>query len=75
MTAGPPVLQRPGSGRLSAHADHCLDYVNSVHMDDGARIAVRTVREAATPPVAEVRFVLCDEDAYAHFQAALAAEG
>ncbi|MFF8841541.1 O-acetyl-ADP-ribose deacetylase [Streptomyces sp. NPDC015127] len=44
-------------------------------MDDGARIAVRTVREAARPPVAEVRFVLFDEDAYAHFQAALASEG
>ncbi|MEV4332069.1 O-acetyl-ADP-ribose deacetylase [Streptomyces sp. NPDC049597] len=43
-------------------------------MDDGARIALRTVCEAAVPPVAEVRFVLFDEDAYAHFQAALAAE-
>ncbi|MFP1625132.1 O-acetyl-ADP-ribose deacetylase [Streptomyces sp. 5K101] len=43
-------------------------------MDDGARVAVRTVREATTPPVVEVRFVLFDEDAYACFQAALDAE-
>ncbi|MFJ3223681.1 O-acetyl-ADP-ribose deacetylase [Streptomyces sp. NPDC086783] len=36
-------------------------------MDDGARIAVETVREAAAPPVEEVRFVLFDERAYAAF--------
>ncbi|MFF6773308.1 O-acetyl-ADP-ribose deacetylase [Streptomyces sp. NPDC012637] len=39
-------------------------------MDDGARIAVETVR-AATTSVAEVRFVLFDENAYAAFEAAL----
>ncbi|WP_274563799.1 O-acetyl-ADP-ribose deacetylase [Streptomyces spiramyceticus] len=42
-------------------------------MDDGARIAVRTVREAADEPVAEVRFVLFDETAYGEFERALAA--
>ncbi|MEU1038825.1 O-acetyl-ADP-ribose deacetylase [Streptomyces sp. NPDC005551] len=36
-------------------------------MDDGARIAVQTVREAAAPPVEEVRFVLFDERAHAAF--------
>ncbi|MET7438964.1 O-acetyl-ADP-ribose deacetylase [Streptomyces sp. NPDC004082] len=36
-------------------------------LDDGARIAVETVREAAAPPVEEVRFVLFDERAYAAF--------
>ncbi|MDF9874375.1 O-acetyl-ADP-ribose deacetylase (regulator of RNase III) [Streptomyces pratensis] len=40
-------------------------------LDDGARIAVRTVREAAHPPVTEVRFVLFDEEAYARFAEAL----
>ncbi|MFB8031127.1 O-acetyl-ADP-ribose deacetylase [Streptomyces sp. NPDC056465] len=40
-------------------------------LDDGARIAVRTVREAALPPVAEVRFVLFGEEAYARFEEAL----
>ncbi|MFJ8978038.1 O-acetyl-ADP-ribose deacetylase [Streptomyces sp. NPDC102282] len=40
-------------------------------LDDGARIAVRTVREAALPPVAEVRFVLFDQEAYARFEEAL----
>ncbi|MFD5322581.1 O-acetyl-ADP-ribose deacetylase [Streptomyces sp. NPDC127092] len=39
-------------------------------MDDGARIAVETVR-AATTSVAEVRFVLFDDTAYAAFEAAL----
>ncbi|MGW1023760.1 O-acetyl-ADP-ribose deacetylase [Streptomyces sp. NPDC002577] len=38
---------------------------------DGARIAVRTVREAAAPPVEEVRFVLFDQVAYEAFEAAL----
>jgi len=33
-------------------------------LDDGARIAVRTVREAADPSVEEVRFVLFDKRAY-----------
>ncbi|MFC9948537.1 O-acetyl-ADP-ribose deacetylase [Streptomyces pratensis] len=42
-------------------------------LDDGARIAVRTVREAALPPIAEVRFVLFDDEAYACFDDALAA--
>ncbi|GAA2927177.1 O-acetyl-ADP-ribose deacetylase [Streptomyces enissocaesilis] len=42
-------------------------------MDDAARIAVRAVREAAGEPVAEVRFVLFDERAYAAFETALAA--
>ncbi|TQK51002.1 O-acetyl-ADP-ribose deacetylase (regulator of RNase III) [Streptomyces sp. SLBN-118] len=44
-------------------------------MDDGARVAVRTVREAAAVPVTEVRFVLFDEDAYREFETALAAQG
>jgi O-acetyl-ADP-ribose deacetylase (regulator of RNase III) len=44
-------------------------------MDDGARIAVRTVREAAAEPVTEVRFVLFDEAALGQFEAALAAQG
>ncbi|GGU76057.1 macro domain-containing protein [Streptomyces litmocidini] len=39
-------------------------------MDDGARIAVETVRAAATE-VEEVRFVLFDATAYAAFEAAL----
>ncbi|MFJ7629203.1 O-acetyl-ADP-ribose deacetylase [Streptomyces sp. NPDC097595] len=43
-------------------------------MDDGARIAVRTVLAEAAPPVEEVRFVLFDADAYGEFQEALAAE-
>lgn len=36
-------------------------------MEDGARIAVSTVREAATLPVEEVRFVLFDARAYEAF--------
>ncbi|MFC8230138.1 O-acetyl-ADP-ribose deacetylase [Streptomyces sp. NPDC057287] len=40
-------------------------------LDDGARIAVRTVREATLPPVAEVRFVLFDQEAYVRFEEAL----
>ncbi|HET6355889.1 O-acetyl-ADP-ribose deacetylase [Streptomyces sp.] len=44
-------------------------------MDDGARIAVRTVREAAAAPVTEVRFVLFDEHAYKEFETALAEQG
>ncbi|MFI9585301.1 O-acetyl-ADP-ribose deacetylase [Streptomyces sp. NPDC052236] len=36
-------------------------------MEDGARIAIRTVREAAIAPIAEVRFVLFDERAYQAF--------
>ncbi|QIP83756.1 O-acetyl-ADP-ribose deacetylase [Streptomyces sp. Tu 2975] len=40
-------------------------------IDDGARIAVRTVREAAVTPVEEVRFVLFDDSAYAAFASAL----
>ncbi|MET9420273.1 O-acetyl-ADP-ribose deacetylase [Streptomyces sp. NPDC006540] len=40
-------------------------------MDDGARIAVRTVREAAVATVEEVRFVLFDDSAYAAFESAL----
>ncbi len=38
-------------------------------LDDGARIAIQTVRAAGTP-VEEVRFVLFDEEAHAAFQAA-----
>ncbi|MEU8840958.1 O-acetyl-ADP-ribose deacetylase [Streptomyces roseus] len=41
-------------------------------MDDGARIAVETVRASAAAPVEEVRFVLFDQKAYAVFEAALA---
>nr|WP_223184377.1 O-acetyl-ADP-ribose deacetylase [Streptomyces sp. CBMA152] len=44
-------------------------------MDDGARIAVRTVRQAAAAPVEEVRFVLFDETAYRAFEEALATQG
>ncbi|MCX4553975.1 O-acetyl-ADP-ribose deacetylase [Streptomyces sp. NBC_01387] len=44
-------------------------------MDDGARIAVRTVREAAADPVEEVRFVLFDAYAYGEFTEALASRG
>ncbi|WP_406398556.1 O-acetyl-ADP-ribose deacetylase [Streptomyces sp. NBC_00879] len=44
-------------------------------MDDGARIAVRTVREAAAAPVTEVRFVLFDEHAYKEFETAVAEQG
>ncbi|MEV5604733.1 O-acetyl-ADP-ribose deacetylase [Streptomyces sp. NPDC052299] len=42
-------------------------------MDDGARIAVRTVLAEAAAPVEEVRFVLFDADAYGEFEEALAA--
>lgn len=41
-------------------------------MDDGARIAVETVRAARTR-VEEVRFVLFDAAAHAAFEAAVAA--
>ena len=44
-------------------------------LDDGARIAVRTVREAAAEPVTEVRFVLFDDAAYSAFETALATYG
>ncbi|MEG3626733.1 O-acetyl-ADP-ribose deacetylase [Streptomyces poriticola] len=40
-------------------------------MDDGARIAVETVRAAGTTSVAEVRFVLFDDRAYQAFAAQL----
>ncbi|MGW1229409.1 O-acetyl-ADP-ribose deacetylase [Streptomyces sp. NPDC001478] len=43
-------------------------------MDDGARIAVRTVLAEAAPPVEEVRFVLFDAHAYVEFEEALAAQ-
>lgn len=43
-------------------------------MDDGARIAVQTVRATKTA-VEEVRFVLFDEQAYEAFEAALAQQG
>ncbi|MFJ8076503.1 O-acetyl-ADP-ribose deacetylase [Streptomyces sp. NPDC096176] len=42
-------------------------------IDDGARIAIRTVRETAADPVVEVRFVLFDEPAYQTFEAVLSA--
>ncbi|WP_327269195.1 O-acetyl-ADP-ribose deacetylase [Streptomyces sp. NBC_01218] len=41
-------------------------------MDDGARLALRTVREETRSPVTDVRFVLFDADAYAAFERALA---
>ncbi|WP_369383396.1 O-acetyl-ADP-ribose deacetylase [Streptomyces sp. cg36] len=41
-------------------------------VEDGARVAVRAVREAAVAPVEEVRFVLFDEAAYGAFAAATA---
>ncbi|MFG2558677.1 O-acetyl-ADP-ribose deacetylase [Streptomyces sp. NPDC048496] len=44
-------------------------------LDDGARIAVRTVLAEAGAPVEEVRFVLFDERAYTEFEEALAAQG
>jgi O-acetyl-ADP-ribose deacetylase (regulator of RNase III) len=44
-------------------------------MDDGAQVAIRTVRAEAGPPVEEVRFVLFDEPAYQHFERALVAGG
>lgn len=44
-------------------------------IEDGARIAIRTVRESAAAPVVEVRFVLFDEHAYKAFEEALAAQG
>lgn len=44
-------------------------------MDDGAGIAVRTVKESAVAPVEDVRFVVFDERAYGIFEAALTAEG
>ncbi|MEU8541493.1 O-acetyl-ADP-ribose deacetylase [Streptomyces sp. NPDC048717] len=40
-------------------------------MDDGARIAVETVRAARPAFVQEVRFVLFDAEAYAAFEAAM----
>jgi O-acetyl-ADP-ribose deacetylase (regulator of RNase III) len=42
-------------------------------MDDGARIAVRTVRESADPSVEEVRFVLFDKRGYDVFAEVLEA--
>lgn len=44
-------------------------------MDDGARIAVRTVLAEAAAPVEEVRFVLFDAHAYAEFEEVLAVQG
>ncbi|NUL04168.1 O-acetyl-ADP-ribose deacetylase [Streptomyces lunaelactis] len=44
-------------------------------IDDGARIAIRTVRAAAVALITEVRFVLFDEHAYKAFETALAAQG
>ncbi|MFI6058256.1 macro domain-containing protein [Streptomyces sp. NPDC051286] len=44
-------------------------------LDDGARIAVRTVLAEAGAPVEEVRFALFDAHAYTEFEQALAAEG
>jgi O-acetyl-ADP-ribose deacetylase (regulator of RNase III) len=40
-------------------------------LDDGARIALRTVKESATGPIEEVRFVLFGEEAYRAFEEAL----
>lgn len=44
-------------------------------MDDGARIAVRTVLASAPASVTDVRFVLFDRAAYKAFETALAAQG
>ncbi|WP_418959959.1 O-acetyl-ADP-ribose deacetylase [Streptomyces tritici] len=44
-------------------------------MDDGARIAVRTVLESAPASVTDVRFVLFDRAAYQAFETALAEQG
>ena len=44
-------------------------------MDDGARIAVRTVLAEAAAPVEEVRFVLFDAHAFVEFEEVLAAQG
>lgn len=41
---------------------------------DGARVAVRTVREAARAPLLDVRFVLFDDAAYEQFEQALVTE-
>ncbi|MFC0845290.1 O-acetyl-ADP-ribose deacetylase [Streptomyces noboritoensis] len=41
-------------------------------LDDGARVAVRAVREAAAGSVEEIRFVLFDEVAYRAFEEAVA---
>ncbi|MEU6929584.1 O-acetyl-ADP-ribose deacetylase [Streptomyces sp. 2RAF24] len=41
-------------------------------MEDAARLAIRTVREEATAPVREVRFVLFDTAAHTVFATALA---
>ncbi|HEY9437041.1 MAG TPA: O-acetyl-ADP-ribose deacetylase [Streptomyces sp.] len=43
-------------------------------MEDGARIAVRTVLQEATAPIEEVRFVLFDAHAYVEFEDALAGQ-
>ncbi|MFE3474386.1 MULTISPECIES: O-acetyl-ADP-ribose deacetylase [unclassified Streptomyces] len=44
-------------------------------MDDGARIAVRTVLAETVAPVEEVRFVLFDAHAYVEFEEVLAMRG
>ncbi|MGW1891401.1 O-acetyl-ADP-ribose deacetylase [Streptomyces sp. NPDC002004] len=44
-------------------------------IEDGARIAVRTVLDTADPSIEDVRFVLFDQRAYVAFEAALAEEG
>ncbi|MFD3490519.1 O-acetyl-ADP-ribose deacetylase [Streptomyces sp. NPDC058690] len=44
-------------------------------MDDGARIAVRTVLAEAAAPIEEVRFVLFDAHAFVEFEEVLAAQG
>ncbi len=42
-------------------------------LSDGARTAVRTVREAAREPLLDIRFVLFDDAALGHFEQALVA--
>lgn len=42
-------------------------------LDDGARIAIGTVRDTAPAGITEVRFVLFDAEAYARFEGALTA--
>ncbi|RBQ21965.1 O-acetyl-ADP-ribose deacetylase [Spongiactinospora rosea] len=44
-------------------------------LDDGARIALKTVRETPAPGVEEVSFVLFDATAYAEFDRALRGPG
>ncbi|MFI2372215.1 hypothetical protein [Streptomyces sp. NPDC018833] len=82
-----PVAARPSEERLGdwneVHAGQTLLPVVSLQagrcMDCGIPCGegrgAAHLREAATEPVTEVRFVLFDEAAYAQFEGALAAGG